>query len=185
MRLFVSVDLPAELADEVAAVQDLFADASGLDVTDPEQAHVTMKFLGDTPEHRVDEIVDALETAVDSADVEPFEVTYGGLGVFPSLDYISVVWLGVQAGEDEFERLHAPIEAELVDIGFDEADHEFTPHVTLARMNHAGGKDLVQRVVQEESPVVGTTTVDEVRLTQSTLTQDGPDYETLHSVPLD
>ncbi|MFW5937693.1 MAG: RNA 2',3'-cyclic phosphodiesterase [Halanaeroarchaeum sp.] len=184
MRLFVSVDLPAELSEAVASVQDLFADASGLDFTDPAQAHVTMKFLGETPAHRVDDVVEALETAVDAADVAPFEATYGGLGVFPSLEYISVVWLGVRDGEREFERLHAAIESELVDIGFDEADHEFTPHVTLARMNHAGGKDLVQRVVQEESPVVGTTTVEDVRLTESTLTEDGPVYETVHSVPL-
>lgn len=185
MRLFVSVDLPSELADEVAAVQDLFADAAGLDFTDPEQAHLTMKFLGETPDHRLEETVDALETAVDSADVEPFEVTYGGLGVFPSIEYISVVWLGVQKGGREFERLHVPIEAELVDAGFEEADHEFTPHVTLARMNHAGGKDLVQRVVRENSPVVGTTTVEDVRLTESTLTQDGPVYETVHTVALE
>ncbi|ALG83014.1 RNA 2',3'-cyclic phosphodiesterase [Halanaeroarchaeum sulfurireducens] len=185
MRLFVSVDLPDDLTEEVAAVQDRLEDASGLDFTDPAQAHVTMKFLGETPPHQVDEIVDALETAVEESGVAPFEATYGGLGVFPSLRYISVVWLGVSDGEREFERLHAPIESELVDIGFDEADHEFTPHVTLARMNHAGGKDLVQRVVREESPVVWTATVGEVQLTESTLTSEGPVYETVASVPLE
>ncbi|UWG49061.1 2'-5' RNA ligase [Halanaeroarchaeum sp. HSR-CO] len=184
MRLFVSVDLPPELADEVAAVQERFADAGGLDFTDPAQAHVTMKFLGETPNHRLEEVTAALERAVEKSGVGPFEATYGDLGVFPSLEYISVVWFGVTRGDREFERLHESIESELVDIGFDEADHEFTPHVTLARMNHAGGKDLVQRVVREESPVVGSTTVDAVSLTQSTLTHDGPVYETLHRVPL-
>ncbi|MFB6070654.1 MAG: RNA 2',3'-cyclic phosphodiesterase [Halanaeroarchaeum sp.] len=184
MRLFVSVDLPDSLADAVADVQARFEDASGLRFTDPEQAHVTMKFLGETPEHRVGEIEDALEEAVTDSGVGPFEATYGGLGVFPSLEYISVVWLGVTEGEAEFVSLHEPIERELVGLGFDEEDHAFTPHVTLARMEHAGGKDLVQRVVSEESPVVGTTTVRDVRLTESTLTDDGPVYETVASVPL-
>ena len=184
MRLFVSVDLPDDLTDAVAAVQDLFADAAGLEFTQPDQAHVTLKFLGETPERRVDEVVAALERAVDRSGVEPFAATYGGLGVFPSMEYISVVWFGVRDGEQAFERLQAPIEEELVDVGFDEADHEFTPHVTLARMKHAGGKELVQRVVAEESPVVGTTTVEEVRLTESTLTHDGPVYETVERVPL-
>lgn len=184
MRLFVSVDLPSDLADEVAAVQALFDDAGGLAFTDPEQAHVTMKFLGETPEHRLDEVTAALERAVEESGVGPFEATYGGLGVFPSLEYISVVWLGVTEGERAFEQLHDPVESELVAIGFDEADHAFTPHVTLARMNHAGGKDLVQRVVQEESPVVGTTTVEALTLTESTLTPDGPVYETVERFPL-
>lgn len=184
MRLFVSVDLPPAFADEIAAVQERFEEASGLRFVQPDQAHVTMKFLGETSEHRVDAVVDALERAVDATGVEPFEATFEGLGVFPSLEYISVVWVGVSDGDHEFERLFDPIESELVAEGFEEADHEFTPHVTIARMDHAGGKDLVQRVVREESPVVGTTTVEEVRLTESTLTQDGPVYETLHSISL-
>jgi len=184
MRLFVSVDLPAELADGVAAIQDRFADASGLDFTDPTQAHVTVKFLGETPEHRVEDVVAGLETAVDVSGVEPFETTYAGLGVFPSLEYINVVWLGVTEGEQEFLDLQAAIEDELVDRGFDEEDHEFTPHVTLARMRHAGSKDLVRRVVTEESPVAGSTLVEEVRLTKSSLTDDGPVYETVAAIPL-
>lgn len=184
MRLFVSVDLPPALADEVARVQKRFADAAGLDLTDPAQAHVTVKFLGETPEHRVEDVVDGLDAAVAASGVEPFETTYAGLGVFPSLEYISVVWLGVTEGEREFLALQAAIERELVERGFDEEDHEFTPHVTLARMRHAGGKDLVQRIVTEESPVVGTTRVEEVRLTKSTLTDDGPVYETVAAVPL-
>ncbi|MFB6082099.1 MAG: RNA 2',3'-cyclic phosphodiesterase [Halanaeroarchaeum sp.] len=184
MRLFVSVDLPPDLADRVADVQALFEEASGLRFTDPEQAHVTMKFLGETPDHRLDEVEAALERAVADADLEPFGVTFGGLGVFPSLEYISVVWFGVTEGAAKFRRLQEPIERAFVDLGFSPEDHEFTPHVTLARMEHAGGKDLVQRVVREEDPVVGTTTVEAVQLTESTLTEEGPVYETVTSVPL-
>ena len=184
MRLFVSVDLPDSLADAIADVQAEFEEASGLDFTDPQQAHVTMKFLGDTSEHRLDEVVEALEAAVDEADVEPFEATYEGLGVFPSLDYISVLWLGVTDGAEEFVRLQAPIEERLVELGFDEENHEFTPHATLARMKHAGGKELVQEGVKTMNPTVGTATVDSVSLTESTLTHDGPIYETRHRVEL-
>lgn len=184
MRLFVSVDLPPELADPVADLQADFADAAGLDFVDPSQVHLTLKFLGDTPERRVDSVVSALERAVETADVGPFEATFEGLGVFPSLEYISVLWLGVGRGTAEFEALQAPIEAELVDLGFSPEDHEFTPHVTLARMKHAGGKELVQERVETEDPTVGTMTVEAVRLTESTLTADGPVYETVASVEL-
>jgi len=51
--------------------------------------------------------------------------------------------------------------------------------VTLARMEHAGPKDLVQEYVTGEAPDVGRMRVEEVRLTESTLTPDGPEYETV------
>jgi hypothetical protein len=69
-RLFVSVDLPDELADEVAAIQDEFRDASGLRFTDPAQAHVTVKFLGDVESGRVEAVETALASAVADADVD-------------------------------------------------------------------------------------------------------------------
>ena len=153
-RLFVSVDLDG-LAEDVAAVQERFADASGLRFTDPEQAHVTLKFLGDTDEDRVPELADELAAAVGDTGVEPFEMTVSGLGVFPSLDYISVVWVGVGQGSEELTTLHEAIEERTVAMGFDAADHEFTPHATIARMDHAGGKELVQERVREDDPAVG------------------------------
>ncbi len=182
-RLFVSVDLDG-LVEEVAAVQDLFADASGLNFVDPEQAHVTVKFLGDTGEERVDELVSELAAAVEDSGVDPFEAEFGGLGVFPSLDYISVVWLGVREGGAELTALHEAVEDRTTAMGFEAEDHEFTPHVTLARMEHAGGKELVRDVVRDRDPDAGSRRVEEIRLTESVLTDAGPDYSTVESFSL-
>jgi 2'-5' RNA ligase len=183
MRLFVSVDLDG-LAEEVTAVQDPLSDASGLRFTEPEQAHVTLKFLGDTDPDHLDELTTQLQRAVDDSNVDPFRVTFGGLGVFPSLDYISVVWLGVTEGGDQLTRLHEAVEQQTKALGFDPEDHEFTPHVTLARMDHAGGKGLVQDVVQNREPAAGSMTVEEIRLTESELTSDGPEYTTVERFQL-
>ncbi|WP_226039983.1 RNA 2',3'-cyclic phosphodiesterase [Natrinema sp. DC36] len=185
MRLFVSVDIPDDLAEPVADLQAEFADASGLNFTDPEQAHITMKFLGDIADDRLPAFEQELSAAVDDADVDPFTVRYGGLGVFPSLEYISVVWLGVEDGGEKLTRLHEAIENRATAMGFDAEDHDFTPHVTLARMEHAGGKELVQDLVRERDPTVGETRVDEIRLTESTLTDEGPVYSTVESFPLE
>ncbi|WP_440766713.1 RNA 2',3'-cyclic phosphodiesterase [Natronorubrum sp. DTA7] len=184
MRLFVSVDLPDELAEPVADLQAEFVDASGLNVTDPEQAHLTMTFLGEVDEDRLPSLRGELEAAVEDAGVDPFTARFGGLGVFPTLDYINVVWLGVERGGSELTRLHEAIEERTTAMGFEPESHDFTPHVTLARMEHAGGKELVQELVRERDPTVGEMTVDELRLTESTLTDAGPVYSTLESFPL-
>ncbi|MFW6017975.1 MAG: RNA 2',3'-cyclic phosphodiesterase [Halapricum sp.] len=182
-RLFVSVDLDG-LAEEVATVQGLLEGASGLNVVDPEQAHVTLKFLGETDEEHIPELTGELAEATEAAGVDPFEATFGGLGVFPSLEYISVVWLGVREGGDRLTALHEAIEDRTVAMGFDPESHDFTPHATLARMNHAGGKELVQETVTERDPDAGSLRVEEIRLTESVLTDGGPEYSTLESFEL-
>jgi 2'-5' RNA ligase len=91
----------------------------------------------------------------------------------------------VREGGEPLTRLHEAVEERTVALGFDPEDHDFTPHVTLARMDHAGGKELVQRLVRERDPDAGRLRVEALRLTESTLTDDGPEYSTVESVPLE
>jgi 2'-5' RNA ligase len=184
MRLFVSVDLPDEFTEPLATLQSAVADASGLNFVDPSSAHVTLKFLGDVAESRVSALETELAAAVDQAGVGPFTAHLGGLGVFPDLEYIRVVWLGVEEGGAELTRLHEAIEARTTAMGFDAETHAFTPHVTLARMEHAGGKEQVQTFVRDRDPSVGAFDVDQVRLTESTLGPDGPVYSTVDTFEL-
>jgi len=197
MRAFFAVDLPESLAEPLAAVQVDLNDAAGLRVTDPTQAHVTLKFLGDinagdggsdgddlTDTPALDDVIAAGERAVDSADIAPFDCSIAGLGVFPSLEYIAVVWAGVEDGADKLTALHEALEAETTALGVDPDDHDFTPHITLARMDDARGKGLVQRLVRERDPEFGRFEAAEIRLVESTLTSDGPEYETVASFGL-
>lgn len=184
MRLFVSVDLPTDLADAIAVVQEELRDASGLSFTDPAQAHLTLKFLGETAPGRIEELEAALVAAVDDVGVAPFEATVAGLGAFPNEEYIRVVWLGFEGGSEALTRLHEAVESRTVDLGYEPEEHDFTPHVTLARMQHAGGKELVQRMLRDRHPEVGSFRVEEIRLTESELGPDGPEYSTVARFPL-
>jgi 2'-5' RNA ligase len=184
VRLFVAVSLPGALADPLAALQaDLPAP---LRRTDPTDAHLTLKFLGEVPGGRADDAADALRRAVAGAAVGPFDASVGGLGVFPSLDYVSVVWTGVRAGDAELTALADAVERETVAAGFDPRDHdEFTPHVTLARMDDARGKARVRELVETTDPEVGSFRVEAVELVESRRDDDGPTYRTVDRVPLE
>lgn len=184
MRLFFAVDLPDSLADAFAEVQDRFRDADGLRFTDPAQAHLTLKFLGEAGEDELASVEEAGESAVAAADVAPFDVEVGGLGVFPSEEYVSVLWAGVRDGSDELTRLHEALEAETTALGFDAESHAFTPHLTLARMSDGRGKRLVVDGVRDRDPTVGRFEATAVELKSSTPTADGPEYETVARFPL-
>lgn len=185
MRLFVSIDLPDDLAESVEGVQDRFRDADGLSFTNPIQAHVTLSFLGDVDEDRLPAIEDALRAAVeDDIDFGPFDAEIEGVGVFPNTEYIRVLWVGVGDGAEEMTLLNDAVESRLYDLDFSPDDNDFVPHVTIARMQHAGGKELVQRNVRELEPTVGRMEVEEIRLTKSELGADGPSYSTVAAFPL-
>lgn len=177
MRLFASVDCGG-LADGIAGVQESLSGLSGLRLTDPTQAHVTMAFLGEG-DHDLDAVSAALETAVEAADVGPFELTLEGVGAFPSEEYIRIVWLGVGRGSAALSALQRRIETETTALGYDAAAHEFSPHVTLARMDDASSKGEVRRFLRETDPDLGTIRVEELRLKESALTDDGPEYRTV------
>lgn len=184
-RCFISVDCAPPIQDAIATFQEPLANVSGVRLVEPTQTHVTLKFLGDVPDRDIDDVGEQLEDAIHATDLTPFPVRYGGIGVFPSYDYISVIWTGVRDGGRPLEILQEAIETRYVASGFDPEDHdEFVPHVTIARMDHGGGKQTVQEFVRTEDPDLGTSTVREVRLKESILRSDGPAYETLLNVPL-
>lgn len=184
MRVFASIDLPESFASDIEAVQSRIDSASGIKLTDPTQAHITLKFFGDVSSEKADDISSLISSAVSDAGTGSFDVSITRLGVFPSLDYISIVWLGVGDGANEITTLHEEIEKQAVNTGFDPEDNDFTPHVTIARMKHAGGKESVQDMVRDKSPDIGSFNVDTIQLKESTLTQDGPVYSTIESFEL-
>jgi 2'-5' RNA ligase len=208
MRLFFAIDLPDDLTEPFATVQAEFEAADGLRFTDPEQAHVTMKFLGEVDADAAGEdgdtrladvklagaaAVDAYNTGQqpepagspgDAVASGPFEVEVGGLGVFPSPEYISVLWTGVRVGGDELTRLHDALETKTTELGFQAEDHAFTPHFTLARMNDPRGKELIQDRLRDPGPTVGRFEVSELKLKRSELGPEGSEYETIARFPL-
>ncbi len=184
-RLFVSVDLPPDLEPKVRDLQSyLRGTRADLRFTKPEQAHLTMKFIGDTPESSLKEVKESIDEA--SEAVGPFRVELGGTGVFPSRDYVSVVWAGVREGVEELTLLHESLEESLVGRGLaDEAEHDYVPHVTLARMNSGRGRTEVLGFVDEHDDVtLGSFEASGLRLKSSVLRDDGSVHTTEYEAEL-
>ncbi|MFT4911209.1 MAG: 2'-5' RNA ligase, partial [Natronomonas sp.] len=84
----------------------------------------------------------------------------------------------------ELIALHRRIEAETTALGYDATDHDFTPHVTLARMDDATSKGSVQSFLETTDPEIGPLRVEDLRLTESTLTTEGPEYRTVARIEI-
>jgi len=178
-RCFVAVPIGSELRRALgAAVEEWRAppEASDLRWADPGSWHLTLAFLGATDPSRVPAITQALEAI--AGEGEPFTVTCGGIGAFPSPRRARVVWYGVTDGAERLAELAADVSAA---VGLDVA-RPFHGHVTLGRAR--GERPLDVTWLTAETPPEGSVTVDRIELMRSHLGSGPARYETVASVPL-
>jgi 2'-5' RNA ligase len=132
IRLFVAADVPTEqrraVNDAVAAVRQ---ESWGGRWPRLESQHVTLKFLGWTPEDRIEAVVDA--AAAVAAGRRPASVRIDGLGAFPSLRRARVLWAGVDDPSGLLTGLAADLDSTFEALGYVVEKRPFTPHLTLAR----------------------------------------------------
>jgi 2'-5' RNA ligase len=101
--------------------------------TTPEQWHLTLAFMSDVAERRIDDLVDRLTRA--AARRRPFSVAVTGGGAFPSVEKAKVVYAGVETDNVELGRLATGARAAVGRAGTEVAGGRFRPHVTLARIS--------------------------------------------------
>ena len=179
LRTFIAVDFPQDYIKKITHIQSKLKNFN-VKLVDPNLVHITLKFLGDVNENKIEHIAEAL----DEITIPSFDARIGNVGVFPKPQYVKVVWLGA---EGNFEQLHDDVEAVLKPFRFKKDRRGYTAHATLARVKHIPkeDKDAFLKVLDELKDVeVGTFHADAIKLKKSTLTPEGPIYETLHEVRL-
>lgn len=183
VRAFIGIDIDEAVRHKLVAAQEqLQATGAQLKLVEPPNIHVTMKFLGEVPEDKIGAIADALKRA--AAGTGQFDIRVKGIGVFPNLRYIRVVWAGVAEGRDEVIGLYQKIDREVQPLGF-RPERDFVPHMTVARVKTAKQKERLAAFVKEMNDAeFGVTRAQAVELKQSTLTPKGPIYSTLARIEL-
>ncbi|MGI9168655.1 MAG: RNA 2',3'-cyclic phosphodiesterase [Caulobacteraceae bacterium] len=129
IRLFVAVAIPGDIAKTLVRRQQ------GLPVArwrPAESLHITLRFVGDTPENQADDL-DA-ELAVIGG--KRFEIVLAGVGAFGDAGGVEAVWVGIEASEP-LRRLAARCETAARRAGLRAASRAWRPHVTLAYLDRA------------------------------------------------
>jgi 2'-5' RNA ligase len=183
LRLFAALATPDDTAAQLAAIRDRLMAAGAEGQWEPiGKLHVTVKFLGDTDEDLLPDVVYSLERCCQG--VSPLLVKYSALGCFPNSRAPRVVWVGMNDLRGNLSPLKARIEDTFASLGFEKEDRPFHPHVTLGRVK---GLKNVQRLIRimesitfESQPVE----IRDVALVKSELKPGGSIYTTLKRIPL-
>lgn len=182
-RSFIAVEANERVRNSLSQVQSrLEQTGADLKTVKPENVHLTLRFLGDVSESRLDLVKDAVSNAM---TLSPFKVSVEGMGVFPKPSFIRVIWAGVGEGTDELETLRQNVDQKLSEIDFPPEDKDFTPHFTISRVKSGKAKNKLNSIIEDNSSKEwGTIQVDELELKKSELASEGPIYTTLETFPL-
>jgi 2'-5' RNA ligase len=182
MRLFLALDLPADVKDGLAEAvwsrRDWWDAGTGshLRKVPAENLHVTLKFLGDVPDDRVAAVRAAVAAGV--PPVGPIELRPAGAGFFPPRGAARVFVVHLVGDVEPLGRVYAGVEAALEPLGFPREGRAFKPHVTLGRArDRRGAPAAIRRPVEQNPTLAGEAfVVDAVTLFGSDLRPGGPVY---------
>jgi 2'-5' RNA ligase len=189
-RLFIAVPLPEDAAEAVRSVVDdvraepLPAGARDVRWVRLDGLHLTLRFLGPTPEERVERTADAVR-AVAEAAAGPIAMELGGAGTFPPQGRPRALWLGIVEGAEALGDLATQLDAALTSAGWPSDHRPFRAHLTLARSDGvAAGPLVADRLARTMSERRIPVLVDRLGLFES-VTGGGPArYVPVASAPL-
>jgi RNA 2',3'-cyclic 3'-phosphodiesterase len=141
--------------------------------------HMTISFLGNLDEKKINELSQKLETLKFGS---PFNCVLTHTGIFPDAKEPRVFWLGIDRGKDRVIGIVEQINNTLKELEFPVDDKIFIPHVTIGRVKN---KENVWKIGSDNylNAVFSPTRfpVNSVHLYQSELTQQGVKFTTIVS----
>lgn len=179
LRLFFAVPLIEGLRERVLELQremGRWCRDVRVKWVEPENLHLTLKFVGDAPAARLGEFVAAAEQV--ARDATPCKLDYHGVGCFASRGRPRTIWLGLRRELPELGALATALDAALARAGLAEPERRpFHGHLTLGRVRDGGGgANLLAHIRRLADAPVGVQPLDSFALISSDLTSRGPIY---------
>jgi len=187
MRAFIAIELPKEIKNTLSQLQDRL-ETSKADVkwVEPQNIHLTLKFLGEIDEKKLEKITQASEEIAKSTAA--FHVHIWSIGAFPRINFPRIIWVGIDKGEQEIKDLAQQLEVKISETGIPKEGRPFSSHITIGRArSNLNRQDLVQNLsnlINELKEGAPEFLVSKIIIFKSTLTSKGPIYEAVKEVSL-
>jgi len=178
----VKVDNPLVVGRVSQIQQDLGRAGLRAKFVEPENLHITLRFIGEVPQAGVE----LLRQKLAGIRYKPFTMLLKGVGGFPTMSSPRVLWLGVEKGALQLEELARAVNRVVnsLKLGKEEPEERFTPHLTIARLKGPLTPEARKILAGLSEAVLGEQPVDCFYLLRSTLTPSGPIYTTIEKYAL-
>lgn len=176
MRLFIAIELPAELKQ---ALGKLRRDLPGARWVAAEQIHLTLAFLGEVDAKSIER----LRAELARIHLPPFTLTLTGPGCFPNRQRPRVLWVGL-AAHPLLTQLAAQVQEALLLCDLPVEERPFSPHLTLARLKFPVSREVGAFLDQSLPAPLPALPVEDFILFESRLMPHGAEHLPLTNFPL-
>ncbi len=173
IRAFIAVEIDNQTKQKISdIISNLKKSKADVKWINESQMHLTLKFLGNIGEDKVQKISEALPVISDSS--KSFKIGFSSIGAFPNLNHPAVIWLGIDNGKESLKMLNGKIQTVLEKSGFAREKREFSPHLTLARIRSSKNiTNLIKLIEETNLTPAGEILIDKLALFQSALSPKG------------
>jgi len=180
MRAFIAIDIPVSVKEKIEGIETTLKKCDlNAKWVNPQNIHLTLKFLGNIEEKQLDEIKKAVSETASS--FSPLETNLKEFGFFPNEKRPRVFFISTDK-EEILKKIAYELEERLEKIGFTK-ENRFKAHITLSRFKDTKNIDCLKKEVKNIK-LQGNLAVKEITLYKSTLTSRGPVYEVIFSAGL-
>lgn len=176
IRLFVAIPLPEDIQDRVAWLCNGLTNARWVE---PQNFHITLRFIGEVDDSRFEDI----DLALSVVRAPSFQLNLSGVDAFGNNSGVRAVWVGIER-EPALFHLRDKVESALVRAGVAPETQKFKPHVTLTRSRQRIDQRLGEFIQRNSLFQAGPLPVTEFTLFSSFLSQSGPIYTPERVYPL-
>lgn len=182
-HLFIGIELSHQTKLVLKNLSINLADRiDGARWTPQENMHLTLKFLGETPISKLDEVEKVLYES--TAHFRKFSFTLDKPGFFPGEKRAKIIWVGVRFGASELIELANAINDGLAGIGFEKDIKPFKPHITIARIKAPKQPDNAFGNIDISNILGHVVNMGAITIFESTLTSKGALYNAIARIPL-
>jgi 2'-5' RNA ligase len=149
IRSFLAFEIEndAVLNRLAAAQRQLLQTGADVKLVEPQNIHVTIRFLGNITLETTEKIFDEMK----QIQFTPFNVQIKGLGAFPNPRYPRVVWAGITQGAEQLQSVFSQLEPKLRGLGFTPDTRGFSPHLTIARVRSSRNKQQLAEFLAKKA----------------------------------
>jgi len=187
IRTFIGVFASQRINSNISRLVDRFAAVNKKQVNwvPEENLHLTLNFVGDIPDRDIPEFCRDAKGVISS--FEPFDLTLGGLGAFPSLEGPRTIWVGAEQGGEAMAEMSQEITKFLRDWSLGKSRFEFEPHMTIGRVKKGAEcpDELAQLLHRFRNHDAGSCHIDKAVICSSIFEGGRPQYAPMATIPLD
>ncbi len=175
-RIFLAIDIPEKIKEQINNFNEELKKLGVVaNFVEKENLHINLKFFGDTEKKEKERINEKIKEV--SENFNSFQLKAKDIDVFPNMNHIKVVWVGVEDKKDNLSNLQKELENEFEKIGIKKENRKFVPHITLCRIKSGKNIEKIIKAIREnKNKDFGTFAVENINLIKSELSPKGPTY---------